>query len=189
MPRTGSSASVRADWARSAVAPSFWRPVELELADVLQDHVDLREDLAPLIAQAPDLALELRVLLAQPADRLRGALHGLLELGQSFDDIVAHHPLRRVMGKVSVTRRTIRSWIAFTSSSVSVRSSAWNRSRHARLDRPSGNRKTSKSTTRRRRDPAASRIADSTWAAVGGRSPPRTNARSRSTTGNRGSAW
>ena len=63
------------------------------------------------------------------------------------------------MWKVPVTFWTRRSWIAFTSSSVSVRSSAWKRSRQARLERPSGKRNTSNSTSCRNSGPASCRSA------------------------------
>src|SRR5712692_482693 len=75
--------------------------VDLQFGDLVQDAVDLAQDLAALVGEARHVLLEPLVLLAQPAQRLRGPAHRVLELSQSFDHPVTHSSLARLGRRVS----------------------------------------------------------------------------------------
>src|SRR5439155_12529414 len=136
--------------ASARCAPAHWssrRRSEVELGDVAQDGVDLAEHLPALVLQTAVVASQAVVLLAQARHGLGGATHRGFQLREAIGEGVAHaeglSAPRSVRPSASQTRRATRAWIAFTSSSVRVRSSAWNVSRKAMLRRPSGSGNTS----------------------------------------------
>src|SRR4029453_10533063 len=102
--------------------------------------------------------------------------HRLFQQRQPLDKLVTHgrlwrpsrvpHEPRRVSATSEPTVAATRPWTVFISSSVRVRSSAWNVNRQATLRWPSGKRKTSNTTTSRNRGPASAGGGGPTYTAV-----------------------